>query len=236
MLKSVSRPERARAGVVASSLVALFVGAVGVALVSSRVLAPALLPTEAEIPAPAVAAAGPGPAAEGGHDGATSEGDGGADAAVPWDASVDGALSEGSDQARRRVGARPRTVASSGDSGPQATFDAGPAVVRVAPGRYKVERAWLERQLSGKGAPAGVHVVPYAVKGKVVGFRLGGVSGGPLSSLGLREGDVLTEVNGRPIDSPDAALGAYRRNAKASRVTLTVLRGGARAGLRYTIE
>jgi hypothetical protein len=102
---------------------------------------------------------------------------------------------------------------------------------RLGPGRYEVSREWLSE--AGKRAPS-VSAVRHVVDGEVQGFRLRGVSG-PLSDLGLRDGDVLTNVNGLKVDSPDAGFAAYQRCRKADRINLVVLRGGARVGLSYVI-
>ena len=82
----------------------------------------------------------------------------------------------------------------------------------------------------------GVSASPHVVNDEIKGFRLHGVSGSPLGRLGMRSGDVLTSVNGHPIDSPDAGLTAFRRFRKSNRLRVVVLRGGAPVSLSYRIE
>lgn len=80
-----------------------------------------------------------------------------------------------------------------------------------------VDPASLARQVSA---------LPVMVDGKMTGVRL---SGGPealVSRLGLKPDDVVTAVNGMPLDSP-ARLPQLLENLKsATRVEATVLRDG----------
>ena len=103
----------------------------------------------------------------------------------------------------------------------------------LGPRSFVIRRSWLEDAM--KKNP-GVSASPHEVNGKIKGFRLHGVSGGPLGRIGLRSGDVLSSVNGHAIDSPDAGLAAFQRFRKSSRLRLVVLRGGAPVSLSYRIE
>jgi type II secretory pathway component PulC len=68
------------------------------------------------------------------------------------------------------------------------------------------------------------------------GYQLAAIRpGGFLESLGLRSGDVVLSVDGRPIRNPDDAARAYAWLRVADRFTVDVLRGGERVRLRYQL-
>jgi type II secretory pathway component PulC len=70
-----------------------------------------------------------------------------------------------------------------------------------------------------------------------VGLRLSGVgAAGPFAALGLRDGDLLLEVSGRSIATPDAALAAYGALRTADRVWLVVERAGERIRTDYVVR
>lgn len=118
----------------------------------------------------------------------------------------------------------------------QVDADVGdPAVRREGPGSYVVSREAVEATLESGGA-AGASAAREWEDGRVVGYRLAGVGGSPLSRLGLRDGDVLMSVNGIPTDSADSALGAFGRLRNSDSLFVVVRRGGRRLSLRYRIE
>jgi S1-C subfamily serine protease len=84
----------------------------------------------------------------------------------------------------------------------------------------------------------GVETQPHVVDGRFVGFRL--VSFYPdeerLSSVDLGPGDVVTRVNGQPIERPDQALSVWNGLRVASELWIEYLRGDEERELRYAIE
>lgn len=92
-----------------------------------------------------------------------------------------------------------------------------------------VERAFVEKLfadpklLMGQGGAS-----PATTKDGAPGFRLRGVGQGTLPDLlGLRNGDVITEVGGSPL-TMDAVAGLYGKLRHASHVEVTVDRRGER--------
>jgi len=80
-------------------------------------------------------------------------------------------------------------------------------------------------------------VVPQSRDGEAVGLRLLDVGrDGPFGAIGLRDGDVLREVNGRSIATPDSALAAYGALRSEGHVWLAIERGGQRLRLDYRIR
>lgn len=71
-------------------------------------------------------------------------------------------------------------------------------------------------------------LIPVSENGQVSGFTLSRVpEGSLLTDLGLRAGDVLTDINGTPIDSMATLLALYSRLRNESEIRATVLRGGS---------
>jgi type II secretion system protein C len=92
-----------------------------------------------------------------------------------------------------------------------------------------LERAELERRLASETSRilAETTLTPVLSGSQVTGFTLSRVpEGSILSDVGLRAGDVLTQVNDVPIDSLATLVGLYPRLATESSVRAVVLRGG----------
>jgi type II secretory pathway component PulC len=103
--------------------------------------------------------------------------------------------------------------------------------------RYVILGRELDRFLSGDVPAAFPRVVPYAREGAPAGLRLTGVDrAGVFAAIGLEEGDVLLEVNGRSIASPDWALAAYAALRAEDHISLTLLRGRERMRMDYVIR
>jgi putative serine protease PepD len=62
------------------------------------------------------------------------------------------------------------------------------------------------------------------------------VSGGPAKRAGIRVGDVITQVGDRTITSVDQLVVALRSYAVGDRVTLTVVRDGARVTVHVVLQ
>ena len=68
------------------------------------------------------------------------------------------------------------------------------------------------------------------------GYKIYRVRRGTIGRLlGLRSGDLLTEVNGQPLDSLDRVMGLYTRLRRASHLTLTYERRGKTKELELNI-
>ena len=102
-----------------------------------------------------------------------------------------------------------------------------------------VKREFVAQLLANPAVLAGQgNARPYA-RDDLKGFRLSRVKKGTVPNLlGLRSGDVLTGINGQPLDSLDGAMKLYARLRNASHLTvdLTRNRGGQRQELRLDIS
>lgn len=85
-----------------------------------------------------------------------------------------------------------------------------------------IERSVIQEVLANPSKLGGIRAFPLSG-----GFKLAGVRRGSLAhQMGLRNGDVLTEVGGKPLDSIDDALALLPLLRSASNVHVTLSRKG----------
>ena len=60
-------------------------------------------------------------------------------------------------------------------------------------------------------------------------------AGGAADKAGLKAGDVITAVDGRPIDSADALVARIRSSAPGASVQVTYVRGGSTSTVTVTL-
>jgi hypothetical protein len=76
-------------------------------------------------------------------------------------------------------------------------------------------------------AKEGGRGVPKLVKGKVQGYRIFNIDKESLwATLGIRNGDVVRSINGKPMTSPVSALEAFKQMRGADRIAIDIERGG----------
>ncbi|MGA3159423.1 MAG: PDZ domain-containing protein, partial [Steroidobacteraceae bacterium] len=83
-----------------------------------------------------------------------------------------------------------------------------------------------------------VRVQPVFNSGKLSGYRLfpgtGGVPG--MTRLGLKSGDLVTAVNGTPLDDPNHANEVLQSLSNASSATVTISRNGVEEEVNLNLE
>ncbi len=103
---------------------------------------------------------------------------------------------------------------------------------------YEIDRSMLDQQLqdlSSLGREA--RIVPNYRGGKYEGFKLVGVRPGSLyRTIGIRSGDVIKSINGRPIDSPNKAIELFEKLKSSASISLEVERRGQTKQLNYNIK
>ncbi len=102
---------------------------------------------------------------------------------------------------------------------------------------FHVKRSCVDQY--GRNPTAAIHgldVTRVLDKGKLVGYRVSGVASNPFArSLGLKNGDVVTRINGRKLDGLTSALRAYAALSKRDTHTVVVKRNGKTRVLSYWI-
>jgi general secretion pathway protein C len=74
------------------------------------------------------------------------------------------------------------------------------------------------------------------VQGQPQGFRLSQLKPGVLQQIGLQNGDVLQQVNGLHIHTPQEALQAYQQLQTEATVRLSILRNNRPTTLTYELR
>jgi general secretion pathway protein C len=72
-----------------------------------------------------------------------------------------------------------------------------------------------------------VRLAPHVQEGRVVGFRVNpGRDSATFEALGLRAGDVVTDINGTVLDDPSQGLQVFQSLGETTQANVTVLRDG----------
>ncbi len=83
------------------------------------------------------------------------------------------------------------------------------------------------------------YALPIIVRenGKQIGYRLQPQKkGNVLAEMGLKPSDVITSVNGVPLDNPQNSIGALRKLTTAREVNITVKRNGVEVPLNIQLQ
>jgi general secretion pathway protein C len=109
---------------------------------------------------------------------------------------------------------------------------------RTGEHQYDVQRSTLQAWLDDLPRLAfEVRVVPEIRDGRAAGLRLLGMrADGPLTAIGLRNGDVVVGINGLEIDSPDKGIAAYIKLRSSSHVSLAIERAGHRINQELSVR
>ncbi len=84
---------------------------------------------------------------------------------------------------------------------------------------------------------AGVRVRPHFSSGKPDGFMVNRIKKGSIfQDIGLKNGDIIQEVNGRPLRSADEMLGLYKELQTGSEMTVNIKRRGRQESMKYVFK
>ena len=111
----------------------------------------------------------------------------------------------------------------------------GDVIRRVGEWKYEINRSQLNEMLDDTARLARQgRAVPYRRDGQTIGFKLFGLRPNSLPKrLGLLSGDILTEVNGKQLDSLNRAVALFGLLRSAEQLTLVILRRGEERRLSY---
>lgn len=128
--------------------------------------------------------------------------------------------------------AKASTTTTTASSEPAANADAAPSMT--------LHRAEVHRIVaSGLGAfLSRVSLDDHPAKtpdGKFIGFRIAALQGNSWKGVDLKPGDIVTKVNGFPIEHPEQALEVFQSLDVASELRVGVERDGVPRELRYAI-
>jgi general secretion pathway protein C len=114
----------------------------------------------------------------------------------------------------------------------------GAGIRKVNDTSYEVEQGEIDKVMANLSSLATqARIVPAFEGGKPVGFKLFSIRPNSLySKIGIKNGDVITRINGYEITSPDKALEIYQKLKDAKNVTVDLKRRGAAQTIDYTIK
>ena len=92
-----------------------------------------------------------------------------------------------------------------------------------------VDRAFIEKVVANpRQLMSQARMAPVTRDGEAAGFRVSGVRKGSLATmLGLKNGDIVSEINGQKLRGMDEAFAMYQKLRRASHLSVVVERGGA---------
>jgi type II secretion system protein C len=138
---------------------------------------------------------------------------------------------------RRRLGAMRGLPAPAGDDGNDNNDDDTNSndntssklqLKKLGPGKFEANRADVQHTMEDTSQLfTQLRAMPHFVNGKTDGFSISEVAPGSVfDQLGLQNGDLLTSINGQPVNSPMQALALLQAVRAAPAIDLAVNRGG----------
>lgn len=129
----------------------------------------------------------------------------------------------------------PEIPAEEGEGGIAAT---SPAVRGSSDNRYALSRAEVEKARANLGElMKQARMEPYVVNGKTDGFEVKMVKPNTIfTALGIQRGDIVKEVNGLALDSPEKALQIFQQLREAQHIVVAVMRNNAPLSLEYNLD
>lgn len=103
---------------------------------------------------------------------------------------------------------------------------------------FNVDRAELDAELEDMPRLLSqARAVPYFRNGQSVGMRLFAIRSDSLyAKLGLKNGDIITNINGQSLSDPTQALKLFNTLKDERSISLAVERGGEQLDLKYSIN
>ena len=111
-------------------------------------------------------------------------------------------------------------------------------IKQVSETKRVVDRSVINKAIEDPQALAkSARVLPYEKNGKVEGYKFYGIRRSSLlGQLGLKNGDIVHNINGVQITSPDQALAAYGKFRNAGKINVEVTRRGKPTKLEVEIQ
>lgn len=101
---------------------------------------------------------------------------------------------------------------------------------------FEIKRSFLMEKLNDPNLLFQAKAVPYKENGATKGFKILGINPGSVyEALGIQVGDIITGVNGEPMNSVSKAQELYSAATSAKEVNLEVLRNGTPVTLNFKV-
>ncbi|MBW2455621.1 MAG: general secretion pathway protein GspC [Deltaproteobacteria bacterium] len=133
---------------------------------------------------------------------------------------------------------RPRKTGRRARGGAKLPPDLAAKIHKVSDTEFNIERSVVDQILEMQAElMRNTRMRPVKDGDKVVGLKLSRVRPGTLfDTLGLKNGDQLSAINGFELTDPQKALEAYGRLRTADQLKLQITRGGAPVTIDFNIQ
>ncbi len=111
-------------------------------------------------------------------------------------------------------------------------------IVPVNDKSFEVKKAYLdEKLLNLNEILQTARAVPHIEGGKFMGFLVQSVDpGSPFAQLGIKQGDILTNVNDINLDNAGKGLEAFQKLRSSRSISIGIIRGGEKTSLSYAVK
>ncbi|MBE0503086.1 MAG: hypothetical protein IBX46_03060 [Desulfuromonadales bacterium] len=125
-----------------------------------------------------------------------------------------------------------------GEEGTASAPATSPAIRGGSDNRFAISRAEVEKARSNLGElMKQARMEPHVVNGKTDGFEVKMIKPNTIfTALGLQKGDIVKEVNGLALDSPEKALQIFQQLREAQHIVVAVVRNNAPLSLEYNLD
>jgi len=139
---------------------------------------------------------------------------------------------------RLRGFGRPGPGPGPGDNDDNSDDNSKIELKKTGPGRFEVSRAEVQQSMENPlQFFSQMRAMPHFVNGKTDGFSISQVAPGSVfAQLGLRNGDMVTSINGQPVTNPMQAMGLMQAMKTQTAIDLTVNRGGTPSSVHLDLR
>jgi general secretion pathway protein C len=122
--------------------------------------------------------------------------------------------------------------------GPISDEELEQGIQKVSETQFNIEQSLVNKILENQAElMRSARIIPHEQDGRTVGVKLYGIRrNSVLGSMGMQNGDLLRNINGFDMTSPDSALQAYTKLRSAERLSVAVERRGKPMTIDYNIQ
>jgi general secretion pathway protein C len=134
--------------------------------------------------------------------------------------------------------AQPVQPGQAGQPGQPGQPAQNPHIRQVSENQYQIDRSEVDAALDNMNQLfTQVRAVPHFEGGKSVGFRLFAIRQGSLfDEIGLKNGDVIQQVNGADLSDPAKALALFQQLRNEQNISVNILRNKENKTLSYQFQ
>lgn len=128
----------------------------------------------------------------------------------------------------------PKVATTSASTGRQQLSE---GIYQTGENDLEIDKSFIVKALGNPNILYEAYATEYKVDGEIQGFRIHSINpGSTIEKLGFKPGDIITEVDGKPMDSVARAQELYNSAATTSDMSITILRDGNRITKSFTVK